>query len=252
MLSLLALLALLATLSALPPEPAGELPARIHRKGESVGPPLWISMEEAISPDGALNEGEFLARNRPSLPHQLMTDPPGVSLEAPPEECRLRGVQAFDHLPTGGPDSSLEELTASAEGIYRGTISTVSVGFLDGLAGSLLEVSVEETIKGRSGADRIWVYYPFALAKRGRTSICRTDFGYGLRPARGGRVLFFSLWPARDDSGRLFEPGPRHLLLEGGAGEVVADPSFKEPVGPASFAAIASRVRELAKADAAR
>lgn len=249
---MLSFLVLLAALSAPASEPAGALPARIYRKGETAGPPVWISVEEALAPDGTLREEEFTAWARTSLPHQLVTDPPGVSLEAPPEECRRRGLQAFDHLPTGSPDSSLEELTASAEAIYLGTISAVAVGFLDGLAGSLLEVSVEEPIKGKGGAGRIWVYYPFALAKRGRTSICRADFGYRLRPAQGERVLFFALWPARDDGGRLFEPGSRHLLLEDGAGEVVADPSFKEPVGPASFAAIASRVRELAGANAKR
>jgi len=249
---MLSLLVLLATLSSLPPAPAGALPARVPRKGEIAGPPLWISVEEALSPDGTLHEEEFTAWVRASFPHQLMTDPPGASLETPPEECRRRGASAFDHLPTGGPDSSLEELTASAGGIYRGTMSAVSVGFLDGLAGSLLEVTVEETIKGKAGAERIWVYYPYALAKRGRTSICRIDYGYTLRPARGGHVLFFALWPARDDGGRLFEPGPRHLLLEAGAGDVVSDPSFKEPVGPASFEAIASRVRERAGANEER
>ena len=87
--------------------------------------PLWVSVDEAFSPEGDLREGIFSSGARDTMPRQVVVSAAPGEPRKPGPDC-LGGI-ANMRLPLSGPDRSLLDLTRSAS---RMRIS-VSVSTLD-------------------------------------------------------------------------------------------------------------------------
>lgn len=205
--------------------------------------PLWVSVDEAFSPEGDLREGIFSSGARDTMPRQVVVSAAPGEPRKPGPDC-LGGI-ANMRLPLSGPDRSLLDLTRSASRIASGTIVAATPGFLEGLAGTLLELRVDENLKGRFSAASIFVFYPYVYHRSGRVTVCRSDLRYNLRPGAGSRALFFSFCPSRNVEDTLFEHRPNHLMLEGADGSLETEPAFRDPTAPNAFGDVVEHVRGL-------
>lgn len=205
--------------------------------------PLWVPVDEAFTADGDLRESLFAPHTRSTLAHQFaVTAGPGEP-QKPGSDC-LGGI-ASTGLHCSGPDRTFLDLTLGASRIAAGTIVAATPGFLDGLAGTLFELRIDETLKGRFSVDSVFVFYPYVYHRSERVTVCRSDLRYNLRPGAGNRALFFSFFPSRDFGDTLFEHRPNHLMLEGADGSLETEPAFRDPAAPHAFAAAVEHVRDL-------
>ncbi len=235
---------LLVLLAVLVPGAADQtLPRFTHPPQHVERDPLWVSVDEAFSPDGELREGVFSRSARHTMPHQVVVSAGPGEPRKPGSDC-LGGI-ASTGLHFSGPDRTLLDLTRGASRIAAGAIVAATPGFLEGLAGTLLELRVDESLKGRFSAASIFVFYPYVYHRSGRVTVCRSDLRYNLRPGVGNRALFFSFYPSRDVEDTLFEHRPNHLMLEGVDGSLETEPAFRDPTAPNAFGDVVEHVRGL-------
>ncbi|MDL2717622.1 MAG: hypothetical protein PT977_07700 [Acidobacteriota bacterium] len=117
------------------------------------------------------------------------------------------------------PNSTLAELTQSAGEILLGRIVTQHPGLLIGQPGTLLEVAVEQSLKGKP-PDRVFLFYPRLRAILGAAVVCHQDAGFRLAPRTGDRVVFFSWEKPLNRSGTLFMPEPTEMIFADAAGDL--------------------------------
>ena len=235
---------LLVLLAVLVPGAADQtFPRFTHLPQQVEGYPLWVPVDEAFTADGDLREGLFAPRTRSTLARQFAVSAGPGEPQKPGSDC-LGGI-ASTGLHFSGPDRTLLDLTRGASRIAAGTIVAATPGFLEGLAGTLLELRVDESLKGRFSAASIFVFYPYVYHGSGRVTVCRSDLRYNLRPGAGNRALFFSFYPSRDVGDTLFEHRPNHLVLEGADGLLETEPAFRDPAAPHAFGDAVEHVRDL-------
>lgn len=226
--------------------PVSPLPSYFFRPDPWGAVPLWVPLEEALDAGGNVRTELFSRYGSSLLRHQLRAG--SEADDVPPEECRTRGMDAVDNFPEKRPDRTLDDLVANAARVYIGTITALSVGLLDGSGGSLLQLSDAELLKGGDGAATVYVFHPWAQARRGRVWLCRQARGYRLRPSVGDRILFFAIHPPLDTERSLYEPEATHFVVEGPGGEALHALPGAAAL-PATFSGCVERVRVLVRAN---
>jgi len=241
MISLLFLAAALGA-AAQPLTPPPQEPHFTRPPQFSNSQPLWVPAAAAITKDGEFREDLFSASSRAAHSAQVFVSPDAKLSSLSETDCQV-ATTVFGQFPEAGPDESLSDLARSAQRIASGTVRSSTVGFLDGMAGTLLEFVPDNEIKGRFTKPVVFIFYPYARFRQGRVTVCRNDLRYTLQPKIGDRLLFFALYPARDEGDSLFSPGPTHVMIKGADDRVSTTRIYKDAATPSSFEEVLDRVR---------
>lgn len=212
-----------------------ESPGVIYMKAGPRATPVWISAEEAASPETGSLRWQLFADYEENNLRRFMAEN-----ERFKEEQKSRGVQGSDldcplSLSTANeermdpkPNRSFSQLAAQALAIYSGRIEGISQGFFDGLPSSLLKVRVTEAFRSseKVARDRVLIPYPFARFKVGALTFCGGSAGT-YPPAAGDQVLVFIYDPPLDASRTLIYPRSPELFVQTSAGRLIVPMPLK-------------------------
>lgn len=201
------------------------------------GPPLWISASEVADGEKIVDldliDDGFLSRNVEKQRQALGEGAPSVMSRAgekpevadiPLSDCKSM-LDLTDHRGGEAPSSSLADLATHSETILRGTIASIEPGFSSGVPSSLLEIEVEEVLKGTVKSSRIHVDYLVARFRIGPYSFCNANKGYEPRP--GDRVLLFDYTGPSDQQGTFYGPRLDQIFFEEGSGTLALPPRLR-------------------------
>jgi hypothetical protein len=188
---------------------------------------FWIAAERAVGANGKLDR-DALGRFAESAGRTAGMKVPEWTKRNPPKSPRrqwpeLEGCEIFragviDHFQ---PTSTIADLTTHAEFIVSGRIAAIRQGFLGGSPGSLLLLSMTETLKGEAVGES-YLFYPLARIETSDGLICAKPLGEFVPPAVGDRVLLFSMVRPHRFEGRT-------IFTVNTARELVHEPQ-KEPL----------------------
>ncbi|HET9227783.1 MAG TPA: hypothetical protein VFR31_14005 [Thermoanaerobaculia bacterium] len=160
----------------------------------------------------------------PAKPPGLRTaGKPAVS-EIPYSACTSM-LATFDHRGGEAPSSTLSDLATHSQSIVLGTITSVSQGFSSGTPASLLEVEIQEVVKGRMPGHQIHIDYLVARFRIGPYHFCNAQKGY--EPSPGDRILVFDYVGPADRTGTYYAPRAEQLIFQSPRGPLFFSPQLK-------------------------
>lgn len=176
--------------------------------------PFWISAAAATARDGRMREDVFPAGVREIVQAHGFPITGAVNANANAEPCRQLAIVNNDE-PVGRGTSSGGP-TTRAEGIFSGTVTAVTEGFLNATPASILTVHVDEVLRDASGVsafDDVFVPYFAADFTIDGTRFCNAGLprnGVSYVPQIGDKVLvLFSATPV----GRYINVRDQQLFL---------------------------------------
>lgn len=217
------------------------IPDRVYFKHNPGGPPLWVSLEQAVDAQGRLR-GEVLGeqaldrlgRQRADLERyrQRQLARPGsahssrpVIFKAPPgaEEVPCEVFSSLNEETGWQPRSSLSDLVEQSVLVVRGEVAGWEQGLYQGVAASLLELAPFEVLSssGEYSLDSLFVLYPHAAFMVQGFAYCTHNPAYPSLPQVGDHLLLFLYEPSIDTAGQLANPLPFGVVVERSDGSLV-------------------------------
>lgn len=187
----------------------GEIPQVLYTSISKHDPayPTFVAAAAAVNADGTINE---------KLIHPHAVDTLRGILDQDPVDGCIRTEEVWwDELEV--PDRpSLDLAARRSHLVVVGTVIAREAGFRFFEAGQLIEVKVEEVIRGHAEDDRYFVFVPAATFQAGPYRICKIDRRYAAPPEIGERVVLLA--PRAQDIGDSFidlVDGSGLIVLEG-------------------------------------
>jgi hypothetical protein len=218
------------------------------------GDPLWISLSEAMTPEGALRP-EIRRRNHlNSQMRQRLEQESARRKTAASDAARQPGdvcdVQ-YGHRFTDGPDDGvitsvavLDELLATRL-VISGTVTAAALGLHEAIPYTILQI---DTDSREVVANRVFLMYPRGRVRFEGIMFCNEDPSFKDLPSIGDSIVFIASHPI-DSTGTLFST--RHIVYETEAGVVASSTSLRlEPEAlPKSVRAFTERMRGVQQRD---
>lgn len=161
------------------------------------GPPLWVSADEA-APDGQLRQELLPEASRDSLmqliadirTYRARTGDTGVRTKSG-SDCVLWSI--IYHESAQFEDQSLKGLFNGSTQVYVGTVTDSAQGFVNGFPGTLLEVTVKDTLKESTEAvsGHIYVHIQHAEILIDNEFLCSKSSRHQDFPEVGRRIFVF-------------------------------------------------------------
>ena len=186
--------------------------------------PIWVSAAAAGSEKGGLNAELLPELDR--FVERLKTMDTG-------EDCLYFGVSEITGPREAGflAEGNLEELGRNALTILEGRVGAIEVGFYAQQPGAVLEVQVDEIVRGNpafTAGQTIYLHYPQARFSVGDLEVCKEDGRFPPRPESGDRVLVFALRRPLDSDRELINPTPNGVFYEKVGGALVVPPGLQD------------------------
>lgn len=150
--------------------------------------PIFVSAEAAVDGEGRLTD-----KVTNELSRQLL----GRLLAKEAEEGCIQAGPLYEDAVVLLDRPDLPATLASAPVVLVARVVDREFGFSFWVPGQLLEIEVEEVVRGRLPRDRYYVFYPVGTFEAGPYRICKTDPRFPEPPALGERVLL--MLPAIED-----------------------------------------------------
>lgn len=160
----------------------GDLPQVLYTALTKHDPayPTFVAGDAAINPDGSINQK--------LIPPSAMSTLRGILDQQPVDGCIRTEEVWWDEM--GVPERPTLKLAAErSDLIVLGKVVAREAGFRFFEAGQLLEVKVQEVIRGHARPDHYFVFVPVADFKAGPYRICKIDRRYVAPPDVGERVV---------------------------------------------------------------
>lgn len=169
----------------------------------------WVSLERATLPNGQIDWNLFGEMESFFLRRGL-------------ENHKGTGCVSIGHLrkeiigSRGAND--LRSLVKNSFAIFQGTVVARGIGIADGNPATLLEVRVDETIKGSSEFSKektLYIAYPVAEFSVNGIRICKSDeFLAAVPPQVGDSVLVFPLSSPLNEDLNLIYPYSQEVIIQ--------------------------------------
>lgn len=236
------------------------VPLEIFGRDPYVTFPLWVSKDQALTPDGKLKIDLFSA-SVPARLRELVTSAhvsegrrttANSASGAPVTAC-------FAEIPTEiALPETLSALANDSLAIFEGLIVDISEGFYRGRPASLIAVRVESQPKASplysTASGLVYVFYPRANFLVDGQKVCSLPVSETVDgttgPMVGNRILVFAPRPPEDRAGQVIYPqSSRALVLESASGGLVVPPALQVSLrGFSDISAVSARIRyELRK-----
>jgi hypothetical protein len=228
-----------------------DAPGVIYMKASPRTTPVWISAEEATTPEKSGLRWQLFSESDQGNLRRFIAESERLK-----GERKSRGAQESDldcpillSTPDEGridpkPNRSFTDLAKQALAIYSGRIEGISQGFFDGLPSSLLQVKVTEAFRSSElvAREEVLIPYPFARFKAGASAYCGGSAGM-YQPATGDQVLVFIYDPPLNSARTLVYPRSPELFFQSAAGRLVVP----EPLKTDRDIAVAGSLENLEK-----
>lgn len=188
-------------------ETPSEIPPVLFTTLPQVDPayPTFVAASAAVSSEGEINSDLFHPHAVRSLESLLGAEPVNGCVELDSVYWELINV----------PDrSTLRQTADTSQLTIVGRVVGREYGFHFFEAGQLLEVEVEEVIRGEAPLDRYYYFHPVGEFEAGPYRICKSDSRYPDPPQLGDRVVLMVPRPVHN-------PREPYLELETSEGVVV-------------------------------
>lgn len=216
-------------------EPPRILEPRVERHQ---GPPLWISasavahVEKIVDLDliddpmlrRSVEKQDRALRVSGSLHGMSRTGEKPAIVDIPLSDCGSM-LDVVDHRGGEAPSSSVADLLIHSQGIFRGSIKSIERGFSSGVPASLLEIRIEEVIKGDVPGEQVYLEYLVAHFRIGPYTFCNANRAY--EPGLGDQVLLFDYMGPADRDGVLYSPRFEQIFFQTRSGTLVIPPKLK-------------------------
>lgn len=190
----------------------GSADARIPRIAHSDdgGPPLWVSVSEALLPNGDLRAELFNSGYADAIEKNRAVNV---------EECTRFMSRVMEGVI---PRGTIEERVPASYTIVTGEVTDGEEGFYAGMPGTLFALRISSRPKILGHSPRSEFLYFFVGSARMATPygfICSTPGPGGVVPAIGDRVVVFADFPAQDQKRELMYVNSRwaFIIERGGA-----------------------------------
>jgi hypothetical protein len=234
-------------------EPPQILEPQVERRQ---GPPLWISAEAVAHSEKVIDldllDDLMLRRTVEKQERSLRTGATSYEMlrigEKPPivdiplSECKSM-LDVADHRGGDDPSSSFRDLLDHSKSIFRGRIQDVERGFSGGAPSSLLEIEVQEVLRGNVPTDRVYLGYLIARFRIGPYYFCNLNKGY--EPSPGDQVLLFDYTGPVDQDGTLYSPRFEQIFFQTRNGALIVPAQLKSDAGLESFQSLDEIVASL-------
>lgn len=171
----------------------GDIPPVLFTTLQKFDPsyPTFVSAEAAIDEKGLVDPTLFHPSTAKTI-QSLFTE------EWLLDGCYHYGEVYDDELLL--PDRSTLPLAVKhSPVVLLGRVTERQYGFQGSIAGQLLEIEPEETLKGSAPLKRYFVFLPVGVFEAGPYRICKTDVRFPSPPARGDRLLLMVPRPLEDE-----------------------------------------------------
>jgi hypothetical protein len=212
-----------------------DAPGVIYMKAGPRTTPVWISAEEAATPEKEGLRWQLFSESDQGNLRRFVAESERLKGEGKSRGARESDLDCpiFLSTPDEGridpkPNRSFADLTRQALAIYSGRIEGISQGFFDGLPSSLLKVKVTEAFRSsdRVAREEVLIPYPFARFKAGASTFCGGSAEM-YQPATGDQVLVFVYDPPLDAARALIYPRGPELFIQSTAGRLVVPAPLK-------------------------
>lgn len=204
--------------------------------------PVFVTAEAAIDARGELNTA-LLDPRAQSVLGNLTSDPWLTRREKDCIEVEEHWVERVN--PTDR--SSLRKAARTADLVLEAVVLSKDYGFtVAGLPGQLLEVRVEEVLRGPAELDSYFIFMPVGTFRAGPYTFCKSDSRFPAPPSPGDRVLL--LIPSVPNPAEPFlDLRDEHsLVVIKGSGEVDLPRSFALAADrPLTRAELMTEIREF-------
>jgi hypothetical protein len=220
-------------------EPTGEVPPVLFTTLPRVdsGYPTFVSASAAISARGEIAANLFHPHAVRSLKAQLA--------EKPIDGCVQFGPVYWELI--NFPDRSTLSRTVETSNLtIVGRVVDREYGFMFFEAGQLIEVEVDERIRGEAPLDRYYYFHPVGEFEAGPYRICKSDDRYPAPPELGDRVVLMVPQPVHDPRERFLDIQTAEgivVLEAGGEVRLPATLSADGGTAPSTPAAVLDIVR---------
>lgn len=221
-------------------------PGKIYSR-DAKAVPVWVSAESATTSAGEVDWavlGEQAHQSYLNLSRStpfLLAKPPGDT--SPPEydpassgkrpDCVYYGNAFFDSLERP-PDKTLEGVLKNSPAILRGRIAAMSPGFFKGEPRTLLVVRIQRVLRTSPQYSKelgtVYLAYPHARFTIGEVTFCKGDTDFTFEPHVGDQVMIFPFQTPQGREGRLIDPRPEELIIEGPNGALALPRSFAKDI----------------------
>lgn len=196
-------------------------PNALTRKGGNA--PFWVSSAVAIDASGHLNRQVLDASTYEQIERTAAAQHRATSARVKilstgdgPAPCQHVIVNSH---PTAASHRyvSLEQASADAGAVYRGTVHHIEQGFLSGMPASLLEVAITDPIKSSPGfpvSGTVYAAYPVADLEIAGQRVCNAGPNPNFSPHVGDQIVVIAHDRPIDTEGRFLPTGEDQLLFE--------------------------------------
>jgi len=228
-------------------EPAGGIPPVLSTTLPQVDPayPTFVAASAAVSADGEVNTALF---------HPLVVEGlQEILARKPVEGCIQLGPFYWELINV--PDrSTLRRAAKTSHLTIVGRVVDREYGFHFDEAGQLLEIEVEEVIRGEAPLDRYYYFHPVSEFEAGPHRICKSDFRYPQPPGLGDRVVLMVPRAVHDRREPFLDlETPEGVVVLAADGEVRLPDRFEnEKVEDHASPSTAAAVLEAIRSESAR
>jgi hypothetical protein len=193
------------------------------------GASFWVSAKAAADPDSVVRWELFGETDAKDSLHANIreenerSDHPknassGQVAVIPEKDCPSHTMSSLLHQ-GADPSATLAQLIASSTGgVYVGTVTAVTPGFLMEAPAELLTVRVDETLRGASGLrqpySELYLFYGVAHFRIGSYYFCGEASDSWGEPATGSRVVVFVGAWARPSAAFVAPSVENQLIIE--------------------------------------
>ena len=202
---------------------ANNVPSRFASRNPFRDAPIWISAQEAISPNGSLQSNAVAPVEKRILNSEIekpsRTRARVEHIDA--GSCDVSFGSPYDDAPNMSPATSWAAVRERAQRgvVLRGNVAAIEAGLYAGLPFSVIRVNLSEP--DENGHSAAFLLYPYAALNVDGMRICTADVGYSALPSSGDEIVFVAS-DAIDTGGSLYRVPPEQIIYQHGKSIVIA------------------------------
>jgi len=228
---------------------SAEIPDWIETEtSRRTGTPTWVAEDRAVI-DGVL-QWELFAPDVHDLLEMMVEGARKAAATQPGENAEGRCTAILSGSDVAAEsDSTSETIFERSSAVYLGRVVDIEQGFLLGRPGTMLELEVEEVLKGTEPtAASIFVYYQSARIRLRDAYLCSRSRRREFDPHLGGTLIYARRRERRPD----FQELPLFVAKDPELYFEAADGTFSAPYGLDDLATSVSSFASVLRLEAAR
>jgi hypothetical protein len=228
-----------------------EVPSWIPAPKERGPSPIWVSAEEATTPDGRLRSELFNPIEEMNLKRHLESQRKARAASSVATKEKGERCHSWIFIPPHPvvEDLTLESLLAYSQLAFVGIVEDQKEGFYHGHPNSLLEIRVQEILKapaGYEGITSLFATYPHVEMKVGEELVCMRSDRYPARPITGKGILILAA-NIPDWDPLVVAPNTEVIFFEDDEGNAVLPGRFGDVLDPPAWSSVVQRALDTAK-----